>query len=68
MAGITSTVNMKSQFYGCQIPPPFEKVDLRLKKVSMDIRLPSLKELRHVHWLLSRGELRQFTERDEGNR
>ncbi len=41
------------------VPMPFEKKDPRVKKIPIDVDVPSLKELGHIHWLVSRGLLRK---------
>ena len=51
-------INMKSLFYTADIPPPFDKRDPRIKKVPLDIRIPTFKELQHVNWEVSRGRFR----------
>ena len=52
-------ISLKSLFYTANVPPPFEKRDPRIKKVPLDIRIPNFKELEHVNWVVSRGELRR---------
>ena len=48
-------INLKNLLFTSNVPPPFDKKDL--KKIPLDIRVPSFKELVHVNWIVSRGTL-----------
>ena len=48
-------INLKNLLFTSNVPPPFEKKDLRIKKIPLDIKVPSFKELVHVNWIVSRG-------------
>lgn len=52
-------INLKNLLFTSKVPSPFDKKDLRVKKVPIDVRIPSLKELTHVNWLATRGVLRR---------
>jgi hypothetical protein len=50
-------INLKNLFYTADILPPFDRKDPRIKKIPLDIRIPTFKELEHVNWEVSRGTL-----------
>lgn len=52
-------INLKNLLFTSRISVPFDKKDPRLRKIPIDIRTPSLKELMHVNWLATRGTLRR---------
>lgn len=52
-------INFKNLLFTSKVPIPFEKKDPRIKKIPVDIGVPSFKELRHIHWMASRGTLKQ---------
>jgi len=55
-------INLRSHLFGSNVPVPFKKKDPRIKKIPVDIRVPSFKELSHINWLVSRGRLIRLAE------
>lgn len=52
-------INLKNLLFTSKITTPFEKKDQRIKKVPIDVRVPSYKELLHVNWIAVRATLRR---------
>ena len=59
-------INLKNLLFSSKIPPPFDKKDPRIKRIPMDVRVPTFKELKHVDWMVTRGTLRRGRDRDGG--
>ena len=55
-------INLKNLLFTSNVPTPFDRKDPRIKKVPVDIRVPTYKELLHINWIVSRGTLAQTTE------
>lgn len=51
-------ISLKNLLFTSKIETPFEKKDPRIKKVPIDVRVPSYKELLHVNWIAGRAILR----------
>ena len=54
---IALPVALTHPFYSADVPPPFEKKDPRIRKIPLNVRRPSFKELRHIHWEVTHGRL-----------
>jgi len=54
-------INLIHPLFTADIPVPFEKKDPRIKKIPIDVHVPGIKELGHIHWLVSRGILTMNT-------
>ena len=52
-------ISLIHPLFTSDVPVPFEKNDSRVKKIPIDVDVPSFKELGHIHWLVSRGVLRR---------
>ena len=54
---ISLPVNLSNLLYSSKVPPPFEKKDPRIKKIPLNVKTPSFKELCHIHWEVTHGRL-----------
>ena len=52
-------VNLTSLLYSANVPPPFQKKDPRIRKIPLNVKTPSYKELCHIHWEATHGRLLQ---------
>ncbi|MBN2719200.1 MAG: hypothetical protein JXX14_25345 [Deltaproteobacteria bacterium] len=52
-------VNLTHLLYSANIPPPFTKKDARIKKIPLNVKTPSYRELCHIHWEVTHGRLVQ---------
>jgi len=52
-------INLIHPLFTTDVPVPFERNDPRVKKIPIDVKTPNLKELGHIHWLVSRGLLKR---------
>jgi hypothetical protein len=50
-------INLIHYLFTADVAVPFEKKDPRVKKIPIDVNVPSFKELGHINWLVSRGLL-----------
>ena len=51
-------INLKHLLFSSNVPVPFDKKDPRIRKIPVDVKVPSYKELLHINWLLSRGTMK----------
>lgn len=58
-------VNLKSLLFSSKIPVPFDKKDPRIKRVPIDVRVPTFKELKHINWMVTRGSCRPRPTREQ---
>lgn len=50
-------VNLQNPLFTAAVQVPFEKSDPRIRRIPIDVHVPSFKELGHIQWLVSRGML-----------
>ncbi len=51
--------NLKNLLFTSRTPTPFDKKDQRIRKIPVDVKVPSYKELLHINWIAGRALLRR---------